>query len=45
MTTTKMEISLRFSKHQIKLKKTQVPQQGLKQSRNCKPSDFQELKG
>ena len=45
MTTTKMEISLRLSKHQIELKQTQVLKQGLKQSRNRKPSEFQELKG
>ena len=45
MTTTKMEISLRLSKHQIKLKQTQVLRQGLKQSHNRKPSEFPKLKG
>ena len=45
MTTTKMEISLRLSKHQIKLMQTQVLRQGLKQSRNHKLSEYQELKG
>ena len=45
MTTTKMEISLRLSKYQIKLKQTQVPRQGLKQPCNRKPTEFQDLKG
>ena len=45
MTTTKMEISFRLSMYQIKLKQTQVLWQGLKQLRNWKPSEFQELKG
>ena len=40
-----MEISLRLGKHQIELKKTQVPRQDLKQSCNRKPLEFQELKG
>ena len=41
-----MEInSLRLSKHQTKLKQTQVLRNGLKQSHNRKPSEFQELKG
>ena len=45
MTTTKTKISFRLSKHQISLKQTQVLRQGLKQSRNRKPSEYQELKG
>ena len=45
MTTSKMEISLRLSKHYIGLKQTQVLRQGLKQSYNRKPSEFQALKG
>ena len=44
MTTTKTETNFRLNKYQIKLKQTQVLWQVLKQLRNRKPSEFQELK-